>query len=311
MTAAASGHPARIPVSACGTFVRGQMRPGAIGSVLACFEHSLYLKLAAGVLACVGEERIGCGPLNVCIQAGEWPRVSRCALGETVRATTHEIVIGSRTVLDLTESAPWRPGPIDRHERSPLTVDRFVNRTLACAPKDGLFRAVFDASSLSLDAPIARMAHPAIVALRAWMRRFGPGVGVPLPPAVVANLIGLGPGLTPSGDDLLAGVLMMLRAVSMNDHGAALWSFIGPKLDAGTNEISRAHLFAASQGEGHAAIHDVIEALLTGSNRLVPALEGIDQLGHTSGWDAAAGLLLVLAAVYDGQPREATASSAA
>lgn len=106
-------------------------------------------------------------------------------------------------------------------------------------------------------------------------------------------LIGLGPGLTPAGDDFVGGAMIALRAWG---HGAlanriAAWAL--PLARERTNRISRAHLECAAQGEGHAALHDWLDGF--GDE----ALERLSRIGHTSGLDAAAGALGALLRVRE------------
>ena len=97
------------------------------------------------------------------------------------------------------------------------------------------------------------------------------------------SLIGLGPGLTPAGDDFVGGAMIALRAsgdARLADRVAA-WAL--PLAATNTSRISRAHLECAAQGEGHEYLHAFLSA---------PTMENLDRLasvGHTSGLDAAAG----------------------
>jgi hypothetical protein len=103
------------------------------------------------------------------------------------------------------------------------------------------------------------------------------------------SLIGLGPGLTPAGDDFVGGAMIALRHfghAALADRIAA-WAL--PLARTNTNRISRAHLECAAQGEGHEALHDL---LCTFEEK---HLERLARIGHTSGLDAAAGALLALA----------------
>ena len=102
------------------------------------------------------------------------------------------------------------------------------------------------------------------------------------------ELIGLGPGLTPAGDDFVGGAMIALRA--FGDHKAAdrIAGWALPLARERTNRISRAHLECAAQGEGHEALHDL---LCTFDKK---HLERLARVGHTSGLDAVAGALLAL-----------------
>ncbi|OUC88219.1 DUF2877 domain-containing protein [Streptosporangium minutum] len=117
------------------------------------------------------------------------------------------------------------------------------------------------------------------------------------------QLVGLGPGLTPSGDDMLAGVLVALRhlgtaagigrAVWLADWLAAAVTF---DARGRTTPISAALLHCAARGEAGGEVLAVLRGL-AGRQDLEPALHRLLQLGHTSGADLAWGLRIGLAAV--------------
>ena len=119
------------------------------------------------------------------------------------------------------------------------------------------------------------------------------------PPRVAVNmLLGLGPGLTPSGDDVLGGVLLALHASGREPEAQALVTIVGERASA-TNRISLAHLAAAARGQGAATLLELIAALLDGEtrrSRLAALVRGIGRIGHSSGWDAVLGACVVLQA---------------
>ena len=105
------------------------------------------------------------------------------------------------------------------------------------------------------------------------------------------SLIGLGPGLTPAGDDFVGGAMIALRAFGNAPLADRIASWALPLARKRTNRISRAHLECAARGEGHEALHDL---LCTFEEK---HLERLARIGHTSGLDAAAGALLALDSV--------------
>jgi hypothetical protein len=119
-----------------------------------------------------------------------------------------------------------------------------------------------------------------VEALDEWLRH---GLEIP---AAAQSLVGLGPGLTPSGDDYLGGMMVALHAVARDARAAALWRWLQPRLAGRTSAISAAHLAAAAEGEAHEVLHRVLQ------NDAAPSL--LDSVGHCSGWDALAGAAAVL-----------------
>ncbi|MFI6322294.1 DUF2877 domain-containing protein [Nonomuraea sp. NPDC050556] len=117
------------------------------------------------------------------------------------------------------------------------------------------------------------------------------------------QLVGLGPGLTPSGDDVLAGLMVTLRHVGAAARvGRAVWLAdwlaAAVTFDAGTRTtpISATLLHCAARGEASPEVTAVLRAL-TGRGALEPALLRLRRLGHTSGADLAQGVAIGVASV--------------
>jgi hypothetical protein len=117
----------------------------------------------------------------------------------------------------------------------------------------------------------------------------------------VRPLIGLGAGLTPSGDDLLVGYLAGLWcAVLDNSERAQFVANLGKavvRLSRQTTDISRTYLYRAARGQVSSRLADLAEAICRGENleRVSMTVESAMQVGHTSGMDAITGLLVGLA----------------
>ncbi len=110
------------------------------------------------------------------------------------------------------------------------------------------------------------------------------------------RLVGLGPGLTPAGDDFLAGLMIIFNLPAgpfgrrCRETAAALAA------GAATTTVSRAMLAHAARGRTRAGVVALLAALTAGSPADVaaaalPVLAG----GASSGTDLAAGLLTGLA----------------
>jgi hypothetical protein len=120
----------------------------------------------------------------------------------------------------------------------------------------------------------------------------------------IHELIGLGSGLTPAGDDLLAGYLAGLWCTTLGkSEREEFISGLGRKivrLSRRTNDISRAYLYHAARGQVSSRLAALAEAISQGESdkRLLDIAENAMHVGHTSGMDAVTGLLLGLA-VWD------------
>jgi hypothetical protein len=115
-------------------------------------------------------------------------------------------------------------------------------------------------------------------------------------------LLGLGPGLTPSGDDFVAGALLALRLLEMADPVRArtvdaLGASLRRAAERRTNRISAVLLGDASRGQSFAPMHALLAALAAGEEGAQrDAARSLVALGHSSGWDLLAGLCAGLGA---------------
>jgi hypothetical protein len=115
----------------------------------------------------------------------------------------------------------------------------------------------------------------------------------------LSKLIGLGPGLTPAGDDFiigwLAGILLMAVAPPELDFLKIVSSGMA-LVSNGTTPISRQHLQDAIKREFSERLSDVCFALASGAPQagLSECLSRQLSVGATSGADAVAGLMFAL-----------------
>ena len=112
------------------------------------------------------------------------------------------------------------------------------------------------------------------------------------------KMIGLGPGVTPSGDDLLIGFLAGLWSVAGgNPTQVAFIHSFGNKLlhvAEQTNEISRTYLYHAAQGQFSSSLSTLAESIATGI-QVEGATRNTMRVGHSSGMDSVTGMLIGLA----------------
>jgi len=120
--------------------------------------------------------------------------------------------------------------------------------------------------------------------------------------SILVNLIGLGSGLTPSGDDFLVGYLAGLWcAVRDSVERRHFVDKLGQaviQLSEQTNDISRTYLFHAAHGQVSGRLEALARAISRGESpeQILPVAEFAMDSGHTSGMEAVTGLLFGLAA---------------
>ncbi len=285
-----------------GCLARQALQPGQRGRVSAVFERSFYVSLA-GTEVCVGPPSLGAGPLNLRCRSS--PRDLRAAgLREGMAALVGPgylrlpphlaISFAGAEVWTPTSPGPWSPASLGV---GLALLDALLPERV---PKQGLgFLALpWRADGAARSAVAAAACGPA-EALSAFLHRAMARNGDQTSPPghELHALIGLGPGLTPSGDDLLGGALVALHLLDRPDLAETLWNGISGMIETGTNAISRAHLAAAERGFAAAALHAILNDLLTGTGVvLAERLAATDRIGHSSGWDALAGAIIALRA---------------
>lgn len=290
-----SSERAEFAVAEVGLLAHQTLRNGGAGQVVAVFERCFYAVLDDHWV-CVGSKELGSGPLHVLCK--NW-RPHRVIRGSKAAVIGTVLYVDDEPFASCDAASVWMPERAPKWVLSGLRVglavaDEFWSKTPA---EEGL--AALGRAEPLLESPrLITAAEPGVSAL---VRVIDGGLQG-CPPtledcAQLPKLIGLGPGLTPSGDDLLGGTLIALAAFGFLDARNMLWDGCRQHLDR-TNEISRAHLGAAALGCGAAALHTAIHATMNGRVDLIgPALSAVSAIGHTSGRDAFAGALIVLRAI--------------
>lgn len=116
--------------------------------------------------------------------------------------------------------------------------------------------------------------------------------------AAALRLLGLGHGLTPSGDDFLGALLFTLRHAPVRAWQArmpGLHSRLAAAASEATNPISAALLHDMMAGSSYRALHDLLDALHRGQPETVSdTVHSLLAVGASSGADLLAGVLLAL-----------------
>lgn len=105
-------------------------------------------------------------------------------------------------------------------------------------------------------------------------------------------LLGLGLGLTPSGDDLVGACLFALRL--RTDSGA--WQGVAARLASAalerSNAISAALFGDLARGAAYAPLHELAAAMNGSVDKQLTAACALTAIGHSSGWDMLTGFML-------------------
>lgn len=295
---------AALKVVRVGPVAAEVLRRDADAEVAAVFDRSAVIMTAHGFIT-LGGEALGDGPLNVLLSAPlgplDWLRlgITREAKGSVLGGTLH---IADQFALSTQSAVLWQPPPWSAATRAPVTQSLTTLRTMQPAfwPPEGLSRLVI---ARQLDGPdrSARAAAPTIADL---VRMLPPAIATErATPALIRAatlLVGLGPGLTPSGDDLLGGLFLTLTALGRTTLRDTLWTALAPELDILTTGLSGAHIAAAAVGLAGERVHLALNALLSNEPAALPAhIAALRAIGHCSGSDTLAGIVLVLSAALE------------
>jgi hypothetical protein len=173
------------------------------------------------------------------------------------------LVVGQRIEVRVDPDLRWEPRPVDAAE---LSASRAVGPSVL-----GGVRSPFGAELTSDVVAMAGTGDLEGVALR---------VG------------GRGPGLTPAGDDVLAGILLA-DAVGRDRWGIRRRRDVAATV--ATTGISRAFLAWAARGQSIEPVHRLLDALARGdSGAGRRALRSLGEIGASSGLDLAFGLAVGL-----------------
>lgn len=243
--------------------------------------------------------------------------------GLTLRGTLPRLRVGSAyeahddglwmeegSLLNWRDADVWDPPALDDGPRLVLTdLRRYLKRVRSFvdgmpAPR-GL--GIMLGSILgrarggeAVETPMLRLARPAI----AEILDAGRGQDVPGALAAAEDLIGLGEGLTPSGDDFVGGLLFGLAGLQA---AYAVPQGVPPDLPQQflertrrrTNRISHALLRDDAAGMGPEPLHRYWKSLLMGETvaTISRLASDVVRIGHSTGWDCLTGLWAALSIV--------------
>jgi hypothetical protein len=279
-----------------GAAARALLVPGQSGQVLAAFSNVAYLLTASHGLFWVA--------------SGDAPQHRRClkvttplprfAAGAPFAVHDGRLKIGPGFAVDWAAAALWRPPPIRRDQvvemvEIPGRVRALVS-SLDFSPAQGFGRFIPDLLrcgprfSAATDDPLLTHAKPLLLDMADACRsqdwqRIARGAEA---------LIGLGGGLTPSGDDFLGGLLFGIRTLCAVYPDCSL--FDGARMvapwRARTNPISFTMLDDLANGFAIEPLHHIVSAILSAESHasIHPFILQLTQVGHSTGWDMLAGL---------------------
>ncbi len=270
----ATVHGASIPAWTMLKAVKGEAQ------ILGHFRRAIDIAIGQSIIALVTPQ-VGHGPFNLVVDALpiRSPR-------QTIKVwwTSHSLHIGNWQFYIAQDLYLWDPSP----SWHTLCLDPHRLHQLRMLAK----RAAQDKVSHS---PFARLllgkTLPAVTTMGNALRA-GDKAAIARSTAAIA---GMGPGLTPAGDDFLMGMMLGIHAYATQharDAVTPLTDCIYKAAASRTTRLSRAFLRAAAQGYADARWHRLLAALgKRNPPQLEPSAEAVLKFGASSGVDTMAGFL--------------------
>ncbi|HTY09076.1 MAG TPA: DUF2877 domain-containing protein [Candidatus Edwardsbacteria bacterium] len=261
------------------------VRPGSY-RLHSRFSHAINF-IDGNALIAVVDGSVGAGPVNiVAADLAEWEFV--------------DLEIGNGGIRAAGQELPLRDAPIyDSSLRVPDAVDPFLLKANLATLRNHLTRtATADSLAFLLgENPVAPLTRDFDNALRLRYVEAAELVKQGRTGEAVARVKGLGRGLTPSGDDFVAGLLFALHLRGRMFGEPVRQQVEGILVAAQSgNPFSRALLDCAAQGRAFERLKHLVASLFAADTGLIEACaKRLAAVGATSGADIATGLVFGLA----------------
>lgn len=267
--------------------VRGLLRGTKKGSVKLVTSAGIYIELEGDiVLLC--RKQWGIVPIGICLSNYSELLKWRPEPGQPVSVQNGAITLPAGSIrLDLTVSGQAEKGG----QVQTTALDNLVRALISEEKHTGLapiaLRLLSDRKTQKMPNVYCDIAIPGLTALANGVAA---GNGQQITQGLDI-LLGLGPGLTPSGDDVVCGILyVLLRSDARRQAGIRMLAdAVQRDAPVKTSTISAAYLTAIAKGEDYERMQDVwLEMTGSGISRVNRLLE----VGSCSGGDMLLGMLV-------------------
>jgi len=280
-----------------------------IGRVHSVFKGAIDILMPSGSIISVVREDVGRGPINIVTDLPGERSMTELEVEskQAVLVTNQDMRIGGdRLLISMRGAGLYEPEKDFRPGLRQVSEIK-ENLTIAAemAKKSGHHEGLGDligpliTNGMKMKDPenLNRFSRLALPRVRSLLRSIMKGRTSDLEEKV-RNLVGLGPGLTPSSDDMLSGLMASLALIALNLHGnMRLVKAINGKIALGarkrTTKLSQEYLMHAARGEMSEHFLELIKKILTGQPKEArDATELVLKVGETSGTDTVLGILL-------------------
>jgi hypothetical protein len=285
-----------LHITHMGATARAHLASGQCGQVLAVVSNAIYLLTASGELLWLASD--GAPMHRRCLKvSAPLPRPDQ---GAPFYVDGHCLEIDPGLAFDTASASLWQPPKVNRSDLIAVTAvaarvralvpsldlsratgfGRFIPEIVGCGPS---IEAAIDDLVLTHAKPtVLSVADACLSQDRRQIARCADA------------LIGLGAGLTPSGDDLVGGLLFGARVLLDAYPGSSVsdMAIIGEHYRMRTNQISFTLLDDLANGHAIEPLYHLVNGILMGESlrSIRLAVGRVTRVGHSTGWDMVAGL---------------------
>ncbi|MBN2548672.1 MAG: DUF2877 domain-containing protein [Anaerolineales bacterium] len=297
--------PPTLTIDTAGAAALQYLQNAEKASVLGITSRGVFLRLPGERVVFLSTERWR-GPLTLNL-AGKAAPLQNLAIGAAAQVSEMRITFPqTNLVISLVGTMPWTAYP---PESAPLPFEKRLHHLYETARLLLVTQQTSD--PLHPSSPLAALL-PALLGWQDGSRRPDPAQSVRLAslqaalrsrqaPAVAAALgswLGLGVGLTPSGDDLAIGLLLALSrwgaGLETGLEAGDILADLLPLAQYKTTLLSVNLLECAAHGQADERLLQALDELVSGSLPPSACSRLLADYGHTSGLDALVGIAAVL-----------------
>ncbi len=288
-TASLANHALAVGIVSIDTAFLQLLRHGRFRArVHSVFERVINVEHESGELFTLACRDVDNAPSTAILDLAGFGAID-VAAGDVVVCDTERMRVGDRLSIALTAASPWEctlaayPAVASNLQANLRSLQTRIEDLGAAG---GMLASRAPASAFEAAVTALLEQHAARLARSLSRSDFAAAC------RHAKGMFGLGPGLTPSGDDFLVGLFAVLNIPASPCHG---WLGGGADVLAGaersTNAISLAALTQAARGRVRESIAALIEHLMYGAPEgLVTPLQRVLSIGSTSGTDIVAGI---------------------
>lgn len=296
-----------LEASSVGSTAYSRLKAGGEGTVHGAFDGAVNILLAGGLVSLV-PEAVERGPLNITLRlpiGSSMMSSLGVSTGERVRVQGLTLELGNHHRVLFGSVGIYSP---KRKFTLPMLGENEIAANLEIMKKTALLFGNMSGLGelLALVGPkttgvkagdLNIFATAAISRIIRLEQAFRSEERSALAEAV-SELIGLGPGLTPSSDDMLAGLVLLCVLYAKNRGCAQRASQVIAQVTAAeapgkTTILSEEYLRQAASGRGNEPVMRLCTALLTGGRESVEReTRRVLAIGETSGTDTVLGIVL-------------------